>query len=298
MDKIRRTFIIYNFIRERRVGTKKDIQQKLLQEYGADVNERTITRDVQFLNNELMIPVVFNQKLNRYEYGELTDSLDGLESYIDSFSYRLFTMGLHSEEELRDYIQFDDRFNPEVLQRVNRMLTAIKKKVAVSFEYRKYGEQDVERVEIDPLFVKEYDLNWYVVGKKKDKIRSYGIDRMFELSIHPEVTISHEKEAARQAKEYLSIIGIDNSGEVHTVKLEFSEWVTQYIANNPFHRSQRLLHINKDKKGTFQLEVKINNELLGQLMKWGRHCRVLAPAELKKNYIKELNDMMRLNTVD
>src|SRR5690606_4303262 len=74
---------------------------------------------------------------------------------------------------------------PSGTENIPSILKAIKNDKTIIFSYKKFYESYEEQRKVKPLFVKESNNRWYIVGYDLDKqdLRVFGIDRIHEITI-------------------------------------------------------------------------------------------------------------------
>lgn len=148
-----------------------------------------------------------------------------------------------------------------------------------------------ENILFHPYFVKRYKQRWYMIGlrEKSKDIRTYALDRVKKMT-----TVGENFEMPDITPEpfFSNLIGItDSKGHVKTVSLQVTPTQAKYFRALPFHASQEeQLH---DKYSIFTYKLKLNYELVHELISYGNTIKVLSPPELVmmvKNELKSTLD--------
>ena len=81
-------------------------------------------------------------------------------------------------------------------------------------------------------------------------------------------------------------------GEIMNVKLSFDKEVAEDALKYNFHPTQK---VNKEEDGTVTVKFRASGdlEIIWHVFKWGKHCKILAPASLKKQYKKYLEENLK-----
>ena len=128
--------------------------------------------------------------------------------------------------------------------------------------------------------------------EKEGEIRTYALDRVREMSIMKESFQMPEGDNPA-ADIFDNIIGVSSSkAGVRTVIFRATRTQSKYFRALPLHHSQT--EERHDDYSIFTLQVKINYELLHELLACGSSIEVLAPAELKAMMIHELESALAL----
>jgi len=176
-------------------------------------------------------------------------------------------------------------FLPDVLE-------AIRNNEKTVFTYAGFSRSRPEPgIVFHPYFLKLYKQRWYMVGlrEKSADIRTYALDRVRELNLMKETFVMPDDNSA--ADIFDNIIGISSSkADVKTVRLKADRTQAKYFRALPLHHSQtEEVH---DDFSVFSLRVKINYELVHEILACGKSVEVLAPRELKAMVITELEETL------
>ena len=236
---------------------------------------RTFQRDLNEIREMHGIDIRFNRRINRYEVNEADSgpiNLNLQESFDMIHAFQL-TKGIS------EFVFFDSR-KAKGTEHLFGLVHAIQNRLIVSFEYSKYWLWEKENRTIKPLALKEFKNRWYLLGlNDQDEFRTFGLDRITDLSIgtkrfedsHKVDTLSYHKD----------IFGISNDPEkpLEKVILTFTEFKGRYIKSMPWHESQQIL-VDDENILTISLDVKINYELISEILSHGDDVRVDAPERL------------------
>lgn len=177
---------------------------------------------------------------------------------------------------------------PSARQYLPIVLDAIGSSEKIIFSYAGFNRSRVDAdILFHPYFVKRYKQRWYMVGlrDKKGDIRTYALDRVREMRL---VNESFEMpENINPAGFFENIIGVTISkAATRIVKIKTTPQQAKYFRALPFHSSQQEeIH---DKFSIFTYHLKLNYELVHELLSYGSEVTVLEPKELKAMVIDEL----------
>lgn len=149
-----------------------------------------------------------------------------------------------------------------------------------------------ENIVFHPYFVKRYKQRWYMIGlrEKTKDIRTYALDRVREMT-----TLSgHFKMPDLTPEPFFSnLIGItDSKGQVKEVRIMTTPVQAKYFRALPFHATQEeAVH---DRYSIFTYKLKLNYELVHELLSFGNSLKVLDPPELVAMITKELQSTSAL----
>lgn len=153
---------------------------------------------------------------------------------------------------------------------------------------RTIPEQDIV---FHPYFVKRYKQRWYMIGlkEKSDDIRTYALDRVKKM-----ITLSEKFVMPPVTPEpfFSNLIGITESkAEVRTVRIMTTPTQAKYFRALPFHSTQD--EQTADRYSIFSFQLKINYELVHELLSFGDSLKVLEPPELVAMMRNQLRDTLR-----
>lgn len=181
---------------------------------------------------------------------------------------------------------------PSAREFLPMVLEAIGASEKVRFTYAGFNRSRPETdILFHPYFVKRYKQRWYMVGlrEKSNDIRTYALDRVMAM-----VMVSERFEMPEDmdpAAFFDNIIGITLSkAAVRTVKIRTTPQQAKYFRALPFHPSQQEeIH---DNYSIFTYKLKLNYELVHEILGFGTAVTVLAPRELRVMVTDELRNSL------
>lgn len=173
------------------------------------------------------------------------------------------------------------------------VLAAIGDSSKLKFTYAGFSRtRPEEDIVFHPYFVKRYKQRWYMIGlKEKSKdIRTYALDRVKEM-----VTLGENFKMPDLTPEpfFSNLIGVTESkAQVKEVKIMTTPMQAKYFRALPFHSTQQE-ELN-DSYSIFTFKLKLNYELVHELLSYGNALKVLAPRELVVMITNELRSTLSL----
>ena len=173
------------------------------------------------------------------------------------------------------------------------MLGAIGDSSKLRFTYAGFSRVLPEKdIVFHPYFVKRYKQRWYMIGlkEKSNDIRTYALDRVKEMTtvsgnfVMPDIT---------PEPFFSNLIGVtDSKGKVREVRIMTTPVQAKYFRALPFHATkQETIH---DKYSIFSYRLKLNYELVHELIGFGSSLKVLDPPELVAMVSMELRETLEL----
>ena len=137
-----------------------------------------------------------------------------------------------------------------------------------------------------PYFLKLYKQRWYMFGEKDGGgLRTYALDRVTDMEITPNKF--RMPRGIKMDTYFGNIVGVTSSqAPEHEVILQTSATRAKYLRALPLHHSQQ--EETHDFYSIFTYHLKINYELVSELMAMGPDVKVIAPRELQLMIIDKL----------
>lgn len=247
------------------------------EEYQLRISKRTLKRDLNEIDRLYGVTISFNFKSSKYELDEEGSSeinIDLLESFdmIQAFQFK---------KNLKGKVFFEKRqaTGTEYLKSIFR---AIELQRPIQIHYEKHYQYEQKVRILKPIALKKAMNRWYVfVWNEQDQLRNFALDRIKKLEILDE-SVSYSAPVNLESR-FLETFGIinDDKEPVEKVILTFTEFKGRYIKSMPWHESQFILE-DGDATLTISLDIKINYELISEILSHGDEVRVDAPPRLKE----------------
>lgn len=183
---------------------------------------------------------------------------------------------------------------PSAREFLPSVLDAISRNEKLEFTYAGFNRSRQEKeIIFHPYFVKRYKQRWYMVGLKESAgaIRTYALDRVKEMKILSRKFVMPE--GISHASLFDNVIGVTSSqAPVRVVKLMTEPTQAKYFRALPFHASQsEEIH---DSYSIFTFKLKLNYELVHEILSLGNSVKVLQPRELEVMVRNELESTLSL----
>lgn len=243
-----------------------------------------------FYHYRRAIEEIFNIDIACNSRGEYYIERDGEEGngmtdwLLDSFAVNNI---LADSPDIADRIEVEEV--PSAREFLPVVIDAIRAGAAIRFDYAGFNRSMTERgIEFHPYFLKRYKQRWYMIGKKVqgDALRTYALDRVKAMD---KTGGSFTLPKGLSLQEIFSgVLGVTTSqAEERTVRLQTTRTQAKYFRALPLHRSQREELTGPD-YSIFTYRLKLNYELVHELMSLGDGVKVLEPKELRIMVANEL----------
>jgi len=141
-----------------------------------------------------------------------------------------------------------------------------------------------------PYMLKIYKQRWYMFGEKDGGgLRTYALDRVTEMELS---TIDFKLPVNMDMSEYFgNVIGVTTSkAAIRDVIIRTTSTRAKYLRALPLHHTQEEeIH---DFYSVFRYKLKLNYELVSELMSMGPDVVVVAPRELQVMITERLRDTL------
>ncbi len=310
--------IIDELIRRRNYPTMQDILDLCEERLGKRFSKETIQKDIETMKYDLSLgyeaPIKYNRKYKGYEYTDKNFSINttNLSPYekeqIKSASeillqFKESKLGeslkttlqrlnilINSPELLHNkIIEFDDSgFNKYDL--LLTLYQAIKNKSKVNFVYYCHRANDISAYTVQPLLLKEYKRNWYLIVKNKNnEPQALNLNFIFDVI---EIESNTNQEDFIDYDKYLeNSIGVQvDSAYLQEVEILFKAELALEIKTNPLHKSQKIIkeYENGDTLASYKLYI--TDELISEILSYGSNAFVTKNKELQEEILSELQE--------
>lgn len=182
---------------------------------------------------------------------------------------------------------------PSAREFLPTVLEAIGNSSKLKFTYAGFKRTRPEdNIVFHPYFVKRYKQRWYMIGhnEKVKAIRTYALDRVKKM-----ITLGDSFKMPDITPEpfFSNLIGITESkASVRDVRIRTTPTQAKYFRALPFHSTQQ--EEIGDGYSEFSYKLKINYELVHELLSYGNALQVLEPKELVVMITDELRSTLAL----
>lgn len=273
--------LIINKLRKQKQATFTEIcdylkRESNIKDLDLTISKRTFNRDVVEIGEVYGIYIKYDFSTRVYFIeDDFSDELQNrrLEAF-DIFN------ALKIKERQENHILLDNRQNTGTEQLYD-LLHAINKNFQISFSYKTFQYENILERTLNPLAIKEFKYRWYLFGQDKsnDKIKCYGLDRMFNLQLSK---TPFDSPPNFNLTEYLKfcfgIVG-PNAEKPSDIILSFEPLNGKYVKTLPLHHTQQIL-IDNDTELRISLQLYLTKDFIMELLSFGESVKVIEPQEL------------------
>jgi len=189
----------------------------------------------------------------------------------------------------KEVIQFESLPTVRGNENLELFLEAIKGKNVVQFQYDNFIKNEKTTRRVHPYLLKEYRNRWYLIGKSelKNKVITFGLDRIFNpIFLEQKYVPDNNFSADIYFEHSLGITVYDKLP--NEIIIETNPVLSKYLMSQPIHHSQKIIEIKPNGNHVFGYYLLITYELKMVLMGFGKECKIIAPKELKKEIMEDL----------
>ncbi|MAM23221.1 helix-turn-helix transcriptional regulator [Croceibacter atlanticus] len=277
--------------------SKQHLLERLYDDYGMEVAERTLERDFTNLKNEFGLDVIYNYDSKGYSV-EDTAQLTTFFKFAELSSLaELYAEGLKDYETFQKWIIPDDSERFKGIEHLKPILNAITQSLKLKFDKVNYYRKTEKQYTVTPIRIKEYLNRWYLVAVPdgQDEIRNFGIDRISNLVVtnKPARKSSNFEE---QLKNYEDIVGLNYNESINKepedVIVKTTNKQLKYLRSLPLHKSQVCIDGQGGSNwGRATYHLKPNYEFMTQLLRMADQVEVVEPQWLR-NRMKGFTERM------
>ena len=320
MDRTERFHRIDQMLSHQRVVTRAQFLEVL------EVSPATFKRDLEYLRDRLMAPIVWDRESRGYRYEQTGDgqqfqlpglwfntseiqallSMDALlgnlqpgvlSKHIEPLRSRirmLLDEGDHSADEISRRIRIvplaAKAYRSEYFQSLCQALLTRKR---VDMSYYSRQADDTTNRQVSPQRLVYYRDNWYLDAwcHLRQGLRSFSVDAIqrLETSADP----AHEIEEHVLDQELQSGYGIFSGSNTQEALLRFSPEIARWVSRETWHSGQQSEY---DDAGYYLLRVPYSQdpELIMDILKYGPDVEVIEPPELRSKVNHRIRAMQRI----
>lgn len=296
-------------------------EDRLLGTDKASICDSTIEKDLRYMRIEHDAPISYNRLENGYFYSDAQYSLENMplsevdveaiktaanilsqfksnplfkqfETAIDKITNRVTISNDVQDNAIEEYVQFETSQKIEGAEYLELILKAIKEKSVIQFVYQSFQVEKTAKIRrVHPYLLKEYNNRWYLIGKSelKEKVITYGLDRVVDLSVLSQSFLMDKQFSADQFFKHAFGITTSDQSPVN-ITIEVNEVLSKYLRSQPLHHSQKY-EGQENGKYVFSFYLLLTYELKARLLGFGFDLKVTSPQELIDD-IKNIGEKM------
>jgi predicted DNA-binding transcriptional regulator YafY len=308
---IERIFAIHQAIRRGGFPNCRTLAEQI------GVTQKTVQRDVSFMQRDLGLPLVYDSLRHGYHYEQPVTDFPlirvSVEDIVSLFlakkaleplqgspleatlrdSFRRLSSSLSGEVSFQ-WSDLDEVFSardsgivPADVALFEKVARSILESCELRFDYRKIDGEKWEPRRLQPYHLTEFDGGWYVIGYDPDRKarRTFALQRIRKAR---PAKVRFLRPADFSLSDHLGgSFGVWHNpadrGRRRRIKLRFTGWAARLVSERRWHPSQQIdWNGNLDDELIMNLELSSFEEIRRWIVSWGPQVEVLEPEELRK----------------
>lgn len=293
LTQLRRISLLLAYLQSTSFPSLQDILE-YFEENDKGFTERTFFRLKKTLDDNFGIKIEHIHSKDGYFFDE--ENSVNTSSFLSLLEIlttaELFSTNLKEKNNALSFVEFENAAAIESISNFKTTLNATQLQLPITFKHYSFYHLKEESYTLKPYFLKQYQNRWYVIGETEKGYRTFGIDRIKEITIGTKKFKAKTEEAMDKFSQVIGLNYVDHPLE--KVKLSFHPSQKPYLLSLPLHRTQKEIpSLNGE---TFDIELLIhpNFEFNQQVLKFGSLVKVLEPKwlaeEIKKKIKKALEN--------
>jgi predicted DNA-binding transcriptional regulator YafY len=294
---------------------------------GDAISLSTIDKDIWAMKNEgelgYYAPITYNRQHGGYHYTDPDYSISDMslgdddlqalrfavatldqfrhvplfkqyESAIEKIISRVNISPNPEDDDLEKYIQFEKSTVSGGIEFLGPLLDAIKNRIIVRFNYRKFQDNVEKSYKVHPYLLKEYNNRWYLIAwnVERQSVATFGLERILSLEVESEkFKINTNFDADLFFKHSIGIT--ETQHEPVRIVLIFSGYTGRFLITQPIHASQKVLS-QDDQRVEIELYVLPTEELYNFILGFGPRVRVESPESVVTEVKSRLQETVHL----
>lgn len=183
LEQIYRLMLLAELFKTKKNGVTYDEAKSYLEkrfgekEYELKFSEKTFQRDREQIFKLLEIESSYSRSDKKFK---ITDKEFDLES--ENVMDNILLIDAYKQVKENSGIMLFEKRKARGLDHLNGLLHAIQNRKIISFNYKKYWEDEELKRVVEPYALKEFNNRWYLLANEKHKgnfiLKTFGLDRI------------------------------------------------------------------------------------------------------------------------
>jgi len=293
---------------------------KLAKEF--EVAKRTMKRDIEFMKDQMRLPIGFDTGENGYFYTETVDHFPELPmSEADVFALYVASKAIEQYKgtpfqrlletafrRLTGRLDESVKFSMGSLDQVisfrpfapgdadvkafEVLSKGVRERRAVTFMYRNHGALAAQRRHVHPYHIAYVENRWclFAFDVKRKAMRTFVLCRLTGPKLTgTRFTVPKKFDLNEYLRHSFSLFK-GPEGDDYEVVVEFDAWAADEVRGRRWHESQELTELPK---GMLRVTMWLNNieEVEKWVMGFGTHATVIRPEKLRERLFKATHEL-------
>lgn len=288
-----------------------------------EVNRKTVQRDINFMRDELDLPVEYDETNHGYHYTRPVSEFPFLKTTAEDLVSLILARnaldplkGSALEATLRSGFQklqstmreqitipwsdLDQAFSVKSMGMTerdlflfNRLAESVLESREIRFEYKKLNSTQSEKRKLQPYHLAEIDGGWYVIGLDLDRQerRTFAVQRM--KGVHVTQTKFRRPRDFKLEDHFGGSFGVwagtAKGGKAYQLKIRFKGFAARIVSERRWHPSQDIKTLDKEGESIeLSMELSALEDVARWVMSFGAQAEAIAPPEFREMVANEL----------
>lgn len=200
------------------------------------------------------------------------------------------------ETDTSKILFYDHNEEYKGIKHLKPLYLAIRKKQVLKISYKGFRDRDSTSFEFHPHILRQYNRRWFVFGlNNTQNVNEWSVpldERLIKIDIL--VESEYLESSTNWESFFRTMVGVVRAkdAEVEKVVLRFHNGRENYFKTKPFQPDYEEF-FEEDKKDQVWFETILNNELVQQILSYGKDVEVLEPEGLKKQMLDHVDTMYK-----
>lgn len=287
-----------------------------------EISTKTSQRDIDFMRDRLLCPLLYDISRKGYYYDDETFSLpmvylssrelsslliarkmlqdisggyigDEISSIIDKIT-NVLNKHIAPVDKIDDTFSFElIEYSPAPEQVFKGILEGCIKKRRLNFSYYSPARDEKSTRAVDPYHLFNYMGTWHLIGfcNLRKGIRDFALNRISEVKILEETFALPSSFDFK--KYFLSSFGLYKGTLAKEVTLRFSPLKSKWVKDQIWHKDQKIKYL---KNGSIELSFPVSDfsEIKMEILKHGGMVEVIKPKSLRDLIKAEAKNILKI----
>jgi hypothetical protein len=286
--QVYRTKQLVEILRKTSYETRDNLITLMCTNRDKKISERTFLRLVKTLSEDYGIIIKFDFTNRGYYLDEeKSANIESFLSHIEILATaELLSASFNEKNNALSFVEFENKATLIAVPNFKIALEAIQQNLPLSFTHNSFYHHKQADYTVKPFFLKQYQNRWYVVGETEKGYRTFGVDRIKNITIG---TIKFKPKTEEAKEKFSKVIGLNYIDHpLEKIVLSFNKTQKPYLESLPLHTSQKEITTANDKTFNIELRIHPNFEFRQQVLKYGSLVKILEPKWLAEEIKEEL----------
>lgn len=248
-----------------------------------NISQRTLQRDFVLIRETFGIEISHRKGAGHYIDEEYQDPYNYYDTLLNDFD---LLCALDADTGKDKYI-LAEHHRPTGNHYLPELIYATKESRLIEFDYTLVRQNNkVIHKCLRPYFLKESNQRWYIIGYDGDVLKSFGVERMQNLTIKMDCKFKREEINADELFKDCYGIWSQTDIPVEDIEVEYGALDGAFVKTLPIHHSQKII-FEDENTVRIGLRLKVTNDFVMELLSRSKSLKVIKPESLKQK-IKDI----------